>query len=153
MINQLQKLPTPEAELILKAPLLICILIAGADNDIDKKEIRKAVQLTKAKRASEDSKLTGYYQLIAEDFEDKLKILMQSFPAKAEKRNPIIIDQLQGLNTILTKLNRAVAIEYYQSLREIAKETAESSGGLLGLNSVGEEESKFIDLPMINELK
>jgi hypothetical protein len=153
MINQLERLPASEAELILKAPLLVCILIAGADGDIDKKEIRKAVELAKAKQVSEDSKLIGYYQLIAEDFEDKLKILMQSFPAKAEKRNPIIIDQLKGLNTILDKLNRAVAIEYYQSLREIAKETAESSGGLLGLNSVGEEESKLIDLPMINELK
>jgi hypothetical protein len=153
MINQLERLPASEAELILKAPLLVCILIAGADGDIDKKEIRRALDLARAKQEREGSKLTEFYQLLSQDFEDKLKILLQSFPAKAEKRNPIVGEQLKGLNAIFPKLNKSLALEFYNSLREIAKKTAESSGGLLGMNTIGEEESKLVDLPMINELK
>jgi hypothetical protein len=87
------------------------------------------------------------------NFEGKLKALLQSFSADVEKRNPIIGEQLKWLNTVLTKIEKSLAIEFYASLREIAKKTAESSGGLLGINILRAEESKLVILPMINELK
>ena len=86
---------------------------------------------------------------MAEDFEDKLKVLIQSFPPKAAQREPIIVDELTHLNQIFSKIDRQLASEFYQSLLEIARKTAESSGGLLGLKSVGEEEARFVNLPMI----
>jgi hypothetical protein len=151
MTQELEKLPPPEAELMLKAPLLVCILIAGADDDIDRKEIRNAIKLTQEKQQRIKSNLTEFYQLMAEDFEDKLKVLIQSFPSKAAQRNPLITAELQRLNNILTKLRRPLAIEFYKSLLEIAQKTAASSGGLLGIKPVGEEEAKLVTLPMIDD--
>ena len=45
MIPEFQKLDDAEIELVLKAPILVCILIAGADGDIDRKEINKAISI------------------------------------------------------------------------------------------------------------
>jgi hypothetical protein len=149
MMQELEKLPPSEADLMLKAPLLVCILIAGADDDIDKKEIKRAIQLTQEKQRRSKSNLIEFYQLMAEDFEDKLKVLVQSFPARAVQRGPAIAAELEGLNAVLQKINNSLAVEFYKSLLEIAQKIAESSGGLLGMKSIGSEEAKYVALAMI----
>ncbi len=149
MIHELEKLLPAEAEQIFKSPLLVCILIAGADDDIDRKEISKAIQIAQGKQKKNNSRLVKFFQLMAEDFEDKLKVVMQSFPNKARDRNPLIVKELQQLNQILPKIDPSIAIEFYKSLLEISHAVAKSSGGLLGMQSVGEEEAKYISLPMI----
>jgi hypothetical protein len=149
MLAQLARLTPSESDLVLKAPLLVCILIAGADNDIDRKEIRKAIDLANKKQKRADSHLVEFYKVPVEDFEDKLKVLIQSYPYEATQRNPLITMDLQELNTVLRKIDKAIAIEFYQSLREIAQKIAESSGGLLGIKSIGNEEAKYVNLPMI----
>ncbi len=141
-MKELEKLPPPEADLMVKAPLLVCILIAGADDDIDKKEIKRAFQLTQEKQSRGKSDLVDFYQLMAEDFEDKLKVLIQSFPSKAAQRTPLIAKELEGLNNILPKIKKPIAIEFYKSLREIAQKIAESSGGILGMKKSGRGRSK-----------
>jgi hypothetical protein len=151
MMRELEKLLPSEADLMLKAPLLVCILIAGADDDIDRKEIKKAIQLTQEKQRRSKSKLIEFYQLMAEDFEDKLKVLTQSFPARATQRGPAIATELEGLNAILQKISKPLALEFYKSLLEIAQKIASSSGGLLGMKSVGSEEAKYVSLSMIKD--
>ena len=150
-MQALEKLSQSEAELILKAPLLVCILIAGADDDIDRKEISRAIQLTQQKHYKVKSRLVAYYRLMAEDFEDKLKVLIQSYPAKAAQRNPLITVELQGLNSAFSKIDRTLSIDFYASLREIAQKVAESSGGILGLKSVGDKEAQYVKLPMLKD--
>ncbi len=150
-MQELKKLSQIEAELILKAPLLVCILIAGADDDIDRKEISRAIQLTQQKQYKVKSKLVEYYRVMAEDFEDKLKVLIQSYPAKAAQRSPMITVELQGLNSTFSKIDRTLAIDFYTSLREIAQKVAESSGGILGLRSVGDKEALYVKLPMLQD--
>jgi hypothetical protein len=88
---------------------------------------------------------------MAEVFEDTLKVLIQGFPPSATDRNPAIVKELSQLSAILKKIDPSLAREFYKSLREIAHKVAQSSGGLLGLNSIGAEEAKFITLPMIDE--
>ncbi len=149
MMQELEKLSHNEAELILKAPLLVCILIAGADDDIDRKEISRAIQLTQQKQYRVKSGLVEYYRLMAEDFEDKLKVLIQSYPAKSAQRSPMITEELKGLNSAFSKIDRNLSIDFYKSLREIAQKVAESSGGILGLKSVGDKEAKYVKLPMV----
>ncbi len=151
MLAQLARLTPSESDLVLRAPLLVCILIAGADNDIDRKEIRKAIDLANKKQKKADSHLIEFYKVVGEDFEDKLKILIQSYPYEATQRNPLITMDLQELNAVLLKIDRLIAVEFYQSLREISQKIAESSGGLLGLKSIGNEEAKYVNLPMITD--
>lgn len=152
MIAEFHQLTNSEMELMLKAPILACILIAGADNHIDNKEIKKSIEMAKEKlKKSKSSPLAKFYLIVAEDFEDKLKIVLQSYPHQAEERNKMIEDELGLLNDVFPKLEKQFAIDYYHSIRDIAVKIAESSGGLLGLKSVGEEEARLIDLPMIKD--
>ena len=151
MTNEFYRLPDEERETMYKVPILVSILIAGADNEIDRYEIQKAVEVALLKQRSSRDELIEFYREVAQDFEDKLKILIQALPIKAEERNSIIVEELNKLNTILPKLDRRFAVEFYVSLRDIAKKVAESSGGVLGYMSVGYEESKLMELKMIKD--
>jgi len=151
MIPEFDKLSQSEIELMHKAPILVCILIAGADDNIDNKEIKGAIALTEKKQKRSKSKVLSFYRELGEDFEDKLKIVIQGFPISVEERSPLLVEELTKLNSVFKKLDHDFVIEFYGSLREIASEIAKSSGGLLGLNKVGDEEAKFVQLSMVKD--
>ena len=89
--------------------------------------------------------------MATEDFEDKLKFILQSLPHESALRNPIIVKELALLNNLLPKIEKTFSKDYYKSLRYIAKKIAESSGGLLGMKSVGDEELQLMGLAMIKD--
>jgi hypothetical protein len=149
MIPEFENLDDREVEIMFKAPILVSLLIAGADGNIDRKEIREAITIA-GKQVRSRMVISGYLQLAAEDFEDKMMILQQSYPSQANERQVRIIGELEELNKILPKLNKSFAIEFYNMLKELASKVATSSGGWLGLNSVGSEEAQHLKLSMIN---
>ena len=150
MISEFDVLSESEIELMHKAPILVCILIAGADNDIDQSEMKLAINLATKKSNRNKSKLKEFYVTVAEDFEDKIKITLQDFPIEVDQRNSLIVKELSRLNSTLRKLEKGFAIQFYESVKEIAKKIAESSGGILGMRSIGPEEAMYVGLPMIN---
>lgn len=149
MIDQFKNLTDDEVDLMMKAPVLVCILIAGADGTIDKQEINEAIAVMRSHKRSA-SVLAPYSKVVYEDLEDKVMILIQSYPYESTQRIPLLVSELAGLNAILPKLDKTFAIAFYTVLRGLARKIAKSSGGLFGIHSVGREEAKYIDLPMIN---
>jgi hypothetical protein len=149
MIKELEKLKDSEVELMLKAPVVLCILIAGADGTIDRREIKEAINVTVRKK--DKSILDNYFKEVSQDFEDKLKVLLQSYPYHSAQRNPVLIEELSQLNPILKKLDKSFAKPFYDMLKELAEKIAGSSGGLWGMMSVDSEEAKYIDLPMLDD--
>ena len=147
MIKELARLKESEVELMLKAPVLLCILIAGADGTIDRKEIKEAINVTVKKK--DKTILDSYFKEVSQDFEDKLKILLQSYPYESTQRSPILIQELSQLNPILRKLDNLFSKAFYDMLKELAEKIAGSSGGFWGMMSVDSEEAKYIRLPMI----
>lgn len=150
MISEFEHLDASEQELMIKAPFLVCILVAGADGTIDRKEIREAINVAQ-KAAQVAPSLKKYYKETGEDFEDKLKVVLQNYPFDVNQRNQLIVEELAGLNEVLPRLNKKFATIFYQTMRVLAEKVAESSGGVLGIRSVGEEESRYLDLSMIND--
>ena len=148
MVAELSKLSSSELELMYKAPLLVCILIAGADGNIDRKEIKKAINIAQKKQKGADS-VSVLFKEIAQDFEDKLKVLEQSYPYEATQRTPLLSEELNGLNSLWPRFPQSFAKGYYEILLMLAQEVATSSGGLLGLKSIGAEEAKLVKLTMI----
>ena len=63
----------------------------------------------------------------------------------------MIVQELAQLNHVLPKIDAAFAKALYGSIRDIARKIAESSGGLLGIKSVGQEEAQYVNLPMIKD--
>ena len=148
MSGELSKLSSGEVELLYKSPLLVCILIAGADGNIDRKEIKKAINIVHKKQKGTDS-VSGLFKEVSQDFEDKLKVLEQGYPYEATQRTPLLTEELGGLNLLWPKLPKDFAKGYYEILLMLANEVATSSGGLLGMNSVGSEEARLVKLNMI----
>lgn len=149
MIPAFQSLRDHEIELLLKAPLLASILIAGADGHIDHKEMKQAIQQAQKNASRARASLTEFYKMAGEDFEDKLKILIAGYPLESEARNQLIVDELTLLNSIFKKLPKTFAQDLYQSLCDLAQRVATSSGGVFGMNTVGQEEAKWVKLPML----
>lgn len=149
MIAAFDNLSDSEIEAMFRAPLLACILIAGADGTIDNKEIEGAIDVAKKKANRSKASLLEYFRYVNEDFEDKLKVVLQSLPLDSAERNTVIVDELTRLNAIIPKLNKGFAKDFYGSMKDMAARIASSSGGLLGIKSVGEEEARYVDLPML----
>lgn len=151
MIPAFDKLSDTEIETMLRAPLIACILIAGADGNVDRKEIQKAIHHTQRSAARSKTSLVEYFKLVEVDFEDKLKIVLQSLPVDVNERNQLIVAELTRLNPILPKLKNTFASEFYAKMRDLAHQVASSSGGMLGLNKVGDEEAQYVELPMLKK--
>ena len=149
MIPAFDNLSDTEIETMLRAPLIACILIAGADGNVDRKEIKKAIHHTQRNAARAKATIVDYFKLVEVDFEDKLKIVLQSLPVDVDSRNRLIVAELTALNSILPKLKTTFATEFYSRMKDLAHEIASSSGGLLGINKVGDEEAQYVELPMI----
>src|SRR6266571_799636 len=98
MIPQFDRLSQGEQEFMYKAPILVAILIAGADGDIDRNEIQEGITQAKKKQKIASLELMEFYREIGEDFEDKLKIVLQGYPVEATQRNPLIVEELSRLN-------------------------------------------------------
>lgn len=148
MLREFEALEASEVELMLKAPILVCMLVAGADGKIDSREINKAIQVARRK-AKSNNVLWQYFSVASEDFEDKLRILLQDYPAAADNRNEILVKELADLNAVLPRVESSFRRQFYSLLRELAREVAASSGGLLGYNAIDKEEAKYIGLDMI----
>jgi hypothetical protein len=148
MITEFGKLTDSEIDLMLKAPVLVCILIAGADGDIDKKEIKEAIILTQRKT---NPALAGYLREVSQDFEDKLKVLIQSYPHPPVERAASIMAELGQVDRVFTKMDRRFAADIYEMLKQLAAKIAASSGGIWGMNTVTEEEAKYLDLSVIQD--
>lgn len=149
MIPAFDTLSDIEIEAMLRAPLIACILIAGADGNVDRKEIQKAIQHTRKSASKSKASVVEYFKLVEEDFEDKLKIVFQSLPLDVTERNHLIVEELTKLNNILPKLKSTFAVEFYAKMRDLAHEVASSSGGVF--NKVGDEEAQFVELLMIRK--
>lgn len=148
MTVELSRLLASEQELMYKAPILVCILIAGADGNIDRKEIKKAMTIVQKKQTGDNAVATLFKEL-AQDFEDKIKVVEQGYPYEATQRTPLITEDIAGLNELWKKLPAAFATEFYNFLLMLAQEVAASSGGVLGMNSIGSEEARLVKLSMI----
>jgi hypothetical protein len=149
MISELKNLSESEIDLLKKIPAMVTILIAGADDQISKSELKEAVNLTKIKQSKARRELLSYYQEIAPDFEKSLNDLLKSYPEDAEIRSKQVVVELERLNDILKKVDKDWATQFVSSMKDIAKKVAEATGGVFGYLSIGYEESKLIDLKMI----
>jgi len=151
MVPQFDKLSPGEQEFMYKAPVLVAILIAGADGEIDRNEIHEGLNHARKKQKVASLGMIELYREISEDFEDKLKIVLQSYPVEVTQRNALIVEELSQLNTLFPKIDRDFAKLYYQSICDLAMKVAKSSGGLLGMNSIGSAEARFVKLPMVQD--
>jgi hypothetical protein len=150
MIPQFQKLSDEEKTALLDAPALIAVLIAGADNKIDEKEINYSEKITRFRAANNESPVQHYYAEVNKYIKDAIDQQIKTLPKDLIERQTVISEELAELNKILPKLDKSFAEELYKSFLTFAKSVAKSSGGLWGYASITPEEERLLGLSMIN---
>jgi len=153
MIPLKEKLTQDQLELIYDAPVLVAILIAGADDDIDNLEKKQAVESAKFSYGSFafDDELIHVSKETSKKFPAKFKEYVSKYPKDAKSRNPLIANELGKLNAILPKFDLDFSTNYYQSLKFLARDVAKASGGFFDIHNISGKEKKWLDLDMINE--
>ena len=155
MVDPFNALSAKEKYLIFKAPYLVAVLIAGADDNIDLKENESALlNLTfNYQTFVNEPRLDSFYEEVTNHFVEKLTAMIKSMPPMAKNRNPLIAAELEKLNEILPKIESNFAFLYYESLLNLALEVAKASGGFMGIGSISPEENEWIKLNMIQKPK
>lgn len=149
MMDDLNKLKSSEKDMLFKGPLYVNILIAGADGKIDKKERKAAFDYVHNRGDKMGNPIEKFFHHLTENLNLYYTEIIQSLPRDFENRNKELVKILGKYSSLFLSINREFAIEYYQSLREIAQQTATASGGLLGMGSISSSEQKYLLLPMI----
>ncbi len=152
MIPEFEPLREDEIGVILKAPVYVAILIAGADGKIDKSERKEAIEVARNKQSRAREQLSDLYKLVGEQFEENFTKLIDELPSGTEARISAITTELRKLNFILPKIDKNFSIKFIASLKDLAKKIAEASGGVLGYLSISYEESRLMELKMIKEI-
>lgn len=147
--NIFENLDKSEIEDLEALPIYISVLIAGADGTINLIEVRTAVRFTESIEQSMRYDLVEFYSRVNLDFEDKLKMVMANMPQMKDKGRDFLINKIEKANTILEKMDSKHAYALYDSFKELAIRIAYASGGIFGFGSISVEESKLIELQMI----
>ena len=93
-MKNLESLSKEDLQLLIDTPVLITILIGGADGVIDQDEISWGDKLTHIRATTEDSFLQDYYKLAADRFDERFQAILDTFPNDHEERNEMISEIL-----------------------------------------------------------
>ncbi len=153
MHSKISHLSKNEQDLINQAPILISLLISGADGNFDNSEITKAVKIIHIKSYAESRNVRGVYKNIDNQSEELIAALINDLPKETFERTNALIDKLKGLNSIFSKLDHSFAIDLYKSLRELAYYVSQAHSGDLGIGFHNEQEKELAHLEFLNEPK
>ena len=150
-MKSMDTLTAEDKNTLYALPFYVATLIASADGRVDELEIKRAVAVTNQQAEKETyPALTEFYDEVNQDFEDKLKIVIASSPNKPYERNMYLSKKIADANPVLQKIDPLFATKLHSSLRNLAKEIAKASGGILGYGSIGNEESKLVELNFLD---
>ena len=154
MLFELRKLNSEEESIVLHAPIWTALLIGFADGELHTGELNKLREMIHVKTFSELNDVRKLYQEL-EKYEESAQILereLSMLPTNPEARIQYLEDNLSQLNDILPKLTTPYGRQFLHSLKEIAAAVANAEGGFLGFGTISRAESKYLHLPMINEI-
>lgn len=145
-----EHLSAEKIQTLTEAPVLITILVGGADGNLDQAELDWANRLTEIRGYSHNESLREYYDLVHADFQDKVAATLANLPTEQDARESAISDRLSKINDILPHVDGAVAYRFYTSMLSFADHIARSSGGIMRFMSVSRAEKNWLNLSMIN---
>ena len=142
-----------EHQKLIDAIPLITLLIGSADGKMDDKEKAWAQRVTKFRSYTYSSELRHYYQVVNDEFEDRLRSLADELPEDFEEAITLLKSRLGEADQPLQKLPGDEAYLLYHDFLSFAKHVAKSSGGVLYMANVSPAEKKLLDLDMLTPIE
>lgn len=146
-----ENLAAEDLQLLLDAPILVTILIGGADGNLDADEKAWGDKLAHIRQNSDSHFLSDYYEDASQNFSERLETIFATFPEDTDERCEMISEILSGLNDVYKNLDVNFVTALNESLRSFAHQIAEASGGILGFGAESYQEQQWVDLSMIKK--
>ena len=105
MNSPLSKLSLEEKEELSLIPVWVSILIAGADNNFSRKEIKRAVKLTMLKQKDKEKFIVDFYRDVSKKFEVNLKGYISLMPKDVNKRTEFLVGKITKVNDLFNKID------------------------------------------------
>jgi len=153
MLGEFKALDEREYEILKDAACWVTVLVAGADGEIEKKELDWANKITGIRTYSGPKTLQEFYKEVDDNFTEKVIQCISFLPEDTEKRNQELSEKLSQLNEILPKLPSKLGFQLYNSYTKLAEQVAKASGGVMGFFSVSGEEKQAMELHMLNPIE
>jgi hypothetical protein len=151
MLYQLQNLSAEEQTLVQRSPVWVTLLIACADQDIEEEEIDRAKEIIHIKSFALQNDVKNLYKNLDEHVDEEIDFALKSLSADGKERMLFLEQHIAKLNNIFTKLDHTYATQLYNSLISLATSVARAEGGLFGIRKIGQDEAKYIHLPMLQK--
>ncbi len=151
MLYQLQNLSAEEQTLVQRSPIWVTLLIACADYDIKEEEIDRAKEIIHIKSFAVQNDVKNLYKNLDEHVDEEIDFALKSLSADGAERMLFLEQHIAKLNDIFPKLDHTYAKQLYNSLVSLATSVARAEGGLFGIRKIGQDEAKYIHLPMLQK--
>lgn len=148
----LRDLSETEKETVMNAPIWVGIMIGCADGNLSQNEVERIEEVISTKTFSEKNDVHYLYKEIVEGgVAAQIKREVEALEGSAEDKAHALVEKLSGLNAILPKLGQAYAVQFRDSLHDVAVAVSKAAGGVLGIGTISVEEKELLDLPMIDK--
>jgi hypothetical protein len=151
MIKQLENLRNEDRELVIEAPVLVALLIAGVDNKIDKDEYNEAVRVIHTKAFSEISSLREVYQELESHVHESIDGILNRYSDDISGMRSMIEHRLAHLNDVFSQMDSGFAHRFYRSLKNLAYHVATKHHEFLGEKLTDHKTKELMELPMLKE--
>ncbi len=149
----LRNLNETEKDSLKIAPIYVGLLIASVDGEVSKNELARIEDIIKTKTFSEHNDVHYLYtELANNDLLNNISTIFDGLGSSTDERVSGATEALKNLNSILPRLNPTYALQFRDSLHDIAVEVAKASGGIFGIGSISDEEKEVLNLPMIDKV-
>lgn len=140
-----------EKDYLLDVPVMISILIASSDTDLDEEEIGEAKFFAHLKKTRAREDIQQYYEKVGEQFDLRLQRLLGRLPSDVHERAKMITFELSKINKLFHKMDQKTAVNLYGSYKAFARHVAQASGGFLGYFAVTPHENDLLKLSMMEK--
>jgi len=151
-MKHFENISSEELRILQETVCKVAALIAYADGKVDIDETYWAEKIASIRSYGEPNELNEFYTGVDSEFSDAFQNEVDNLPNDTAEARQCLSDDIARANDILPKLSPKVSYLMYKSYTSFAKHIAKASGGFMGFFSIGSEEAKLIDLPMLHPI-
>jgi len=131
MVSELIDLTAEEKELLFKAPVLVSLLAASGDHEINKKQKADAIKLSHLKTFTAHPALIPYYREVEKNFGVYFEEAAQKYAPFTDEKREELKKEINTLDIVIKKLDKDFAMTLHVSLKGYADHVRRADASFL----------------------